>query len=381
LLAFVVNITPDGMRINLARTVDNSYDIVFGSKMFPRIAAEMKQMNLGVKHAILTDSNVASIYAGDLEKAFEKEGLACQTFVSPAGEEYKSLDECARLYNELAEAKFGRDSVIYALGGGVVGDRAGFIAATFLRGVPLVMIPTTTISQADSSVGGKTGVDIPAGKNLVGAFYQPKRDYIDVDTLKTLKAGHYISGLAESIKHGNIKDVGYLLWLSDHVNLILAGDTDCLMHMAKTNCRIKGEVVEQDTEEKGLRSILNYGHTLGHALEKLSGYKMMHGDGVSIGMSAAVRIASALNVFSGEIHAQDAILRKFGLQTKIPDEILSRFSLDDIINATRTDKKAAGGKVRYTLPRIYGTMNEFDGKYKTPVDDEIVRAALTAISK
>ena len=376
----MVNITPDGMRINLVRTVDDSYDLVIGSRLFPRIAAEMKNMNLGVKHAILTDSNVASMYAGTLEKAFENEGLACQTFVSPAGEEYKNLDECKRLYHELAEAKFGRDSVIYALGGGVVGDRAGFISATFLRGVPAVQIPTTTISQADSSVGGKTGVDIPAGKNLVGAFYQPKRVYIDVDTLKTLKADHYVSGLAESIKHGNIEDVEYLLWLSDHASLILAGDTDCLMHMAKTNCRIKGEVVEQDPDEKGLRSILNYGHTLGHALEKLSGYKMMHGDGVSIGMSAAVRIASALSVFSGEIHAQDEILRKFGLQTKIPDEILSRFSLDDIINATLTDKKAAGGKVRYALPKRYGAMNEFDGKYKIPVDYATVRAALIAIS-
>jgi 3-dehydroquinate synthase len=368
------------MRINLIRTVDDSYDIIFGSKMFPRIAAETKQMNLGVKHAILTDSNVAPLYAGTLEKAFENEGLACQTFVSPAGEEYKSLDECARLYNQLAEAKFGRDSVIYALGGGVVGDRAGFIAATFLRGVPVVQIPTTTISQADSSVGGKTGVDIHAGKNLVGAFYQPKRVYIDVDTPKTLKACHYISGLAESIKQGIVNDVAYLLWLSVQATSILAGDTDCLMHMAKTNCRIKGEVVELDTDEKGLRSILNYGHTIGHALEKLSGYKMMHGEGVSVGMSAAVRIAAALNVFSGDIQMQDEILRKFGLPTKIPEEILSRFSLDDIINATLTDKKAAGGKVRYALPKRYGAMNEFDGKYKIPVDYATVRAALIAIS-
>ncbi len=369
------------MRINLIRTVDDSYDIIFGSKMFPRIAAETKQMNLGVKHAILTDSNVAPLYAGTFEKAFENEGLACQTFVSPAGEEYKSLDECKRLYNELAEAKFGRDSVIYALGGGVVGDRAGFIAATFLRGVPVIQIPTTTVSQADSSVGGKTGVDIPEGKNLVGAFYHPKRVYIDVDTLKTLKAGHYISGLAESIKHGIICDEGYLNWLSDHSSLILAGNTECLIQIANANCMIKGCVVEQDPEEKiGRRSILNYGHTIGHALEKLSEYTMKHGDAVSIGMSAAVRIAAALNVFSGDIQMQDEILRKFGLPTKIPEEILSRFSLDDIINATLTDKKAAGGKVRYALPKRYGAMNEFDGKYKIPVDYATVRAALIAIS-
>lgn len=379
----MVDSTRDGMRINLKRTVDYSYNIVIGSALFPRLAADLKKMNLGARYALITDSNVAPLHAGRLEKELEGQNLPYRRFVFESGEQSKNLDTCRILYSEIAKAKFGRDSVIIAEGGGVVGDVAGFIAATFLRGVPVIQVPTTTVSQADSSVGGKTGVDIPEGKNLVGAFYHPKLVYIDVDTLKTLRKqrkDEYVSGLAESIKHGIIYNQGYLKWLLENSSLILSGDTECLIYLAKRNCLIKGCVVEKDPEEKGLRSILNYGHTLGHSLEKLSSYTMKHGDGVSVGMSAAVRIAAALNVFKGDVQMQDDVLRKFGLPTKIQGEILSRFSLDDIINATRTDKKAAGGKVRYALPRYYGVMDDFDGKYKTPVDDETVRAALIAIS-
>ncbi len=359
-----------GLRINLERKIDESYGIIIGSNLFPRIAQDLKQLRLGSKHAIVTDSNVRDLYADPLLKELRQAGLECTLFSFQAGEESKKREVSDEVIDRMHSEQYGRDTCVIALGGGVVGDLAGYVAATYNRGVPVVQIPTTTISQADSSVGGKVGVDTPHGKNLVGAFKQPKAVYIDVDTLKTLPKEHFVSGLAESIKHGIIYDAEYFNWLDENAKAILAKDPECLVHLAFMNCKIKGSVVEKDPNEKGLRRILNYGHTIGHALEKVSNYTLMHGNAVAIGMMVAGRIAVDKGLLdSKELERQRKLLEVFTLPVIIPDTYGAEDNAEDIIAATHSDKKAAGGKVRYCLPSRIGAMHEFDGAYATPVSD------------
>jgi 3-dehydroquinate synthase len=337
---------------------------------------------LGEKLAIITDSNVGPLYANSLEQALRSNGLTVNTFTFKAGEENKTIDSCMRIMGEMSQSKYGRDSAILALGGGVDGDMAGFIAAIFNRGIPYVQIPTTVLAQADSSVGGKTAIDTIYGKNLVGVFKQPVRVYIDVNILKTLSERDYKTGLAETVKHGIIQDRNFFRYLQENAELILERSSDSSLYIAKNNCRIKGTVVEIDPDEKGLRRILNYGHTPGHAIEKLSidnsqdrgdNQYFSHGEAVAIGMMVAGRIANSLGYFSKEdLRVQKELLTTFGLPTTIPNEI----SNDAIIEVTSRDKKAKAGQARYVLPTSIGKMHEFQGAYVTFVDNKIVMDAL-----
>jgi 3-dehydroquinate synthase len=360
------------MRINLKREVDDSYDIEFGSNLFPKIAEDLREHPLGTKYAIITDSNVGPLYAGALQKALAEQGLKSEVFTFEAGEGSKNSDVCMRIVGEMSKAKFGRDTAILALGGGVTGDMAGFIAAMFNRGIPYVQIPTTVLAQADSSIGGKTAVDTEYGKNLVGFFKQPAKVYIDVDTLKTLSDKDYRSGLAETIKHAVIFDREFFEYLEQNIEEIRSRTAESALAIANANCRIKGYHVERDPNEKGLRRCLNYGHTAGHAIEKLSNYELSHGEAVSIGMMIAARIAEVLGYLSAEdVKRQEALLEAYDLPVHVPAGI----SVDDVIEVTTVDKKAKEGKARYALPVGIGKMHEFGGEYATYVDNDIVREA------
>jgi 3-dehydroquinate synthase len=375
-----MELTKNQMRISLKREVDESYDLVFGKNLFQRIAHDLKQKPLGENYAIITDSNVRRLYAESLESRLKDEELVAATFSFEAGEQNKNMKTCMKIMRKMSRLKYGRDSAILALGGGVVGDMAGFISAIFNRGVPYIQIPTTLLAQADSAVGGKTAVDTEYGKNLVGAFKQPEKVYIDIAVLATLSEREYVSGLAETIKHGIIQDEDFFMYLAENKKLMSARAPRFLLNVAKNNCRIKGTVVEIDPHEKGLRRILNYGHTAGHAIEKLSVDNFhrnksyfSHGEAVAIGMMVAGRISCRLGYFSEEeLEQQEYLLLAADLNTKIPSYI----SNDAIVEVTSRDKKAKKGQARYVLPAAIGKMQEFDGVYATYVDNKIVIDAL-----
>ena len=245
---------------------------------------------LGIKDkkiCIVTDSHVAEIYLEQVEKIVSNHCAAVSHFIFSAGEESKTLATVENLYEFLIQNKFERRDMLVALGGGVVGDLTGFTAATYLRGIQFIQVPTSLLAQVDSSIGGKTGVDFRAYKNMVGAFHQPKLVYSCAETLKSLTEKQYISGLGEIIKHGLIKDIAYYNWLKAHKASILARDTETMIDMIEVSCRIKKEVVENDPEEAGERALLNFGHTLGHAVEKLMNFTMLHGECVAVGMHGA----------------------------------------------------------------------------------------------
>ncbi len=361
------------LKINLRSEVDDSYDIIFGNDLFPTIADYLKTTEN--RCAIITDDNVRKLHASKLENALQDAGLNVNTFSFPAGETNKNINTCMRIMGEMSKLKYGRDSVILALGGGVVGDMAGFIAAIFNRGVPYVQIPTTVLAQADSSVGGKTAVDTSYGKNLIGAFKQPLRVFIDVSTLQTLDDREFRNGLAETIKHGVILDADFFGYLENNLGKILMREAQFSLNMARVNCKIKGKVVAADPYEKNIRKVLNYGHTVGHAIEKLAEFKLPHGHCVSIGMMVAGRVARDLRYFSqNELDRQEDLLHRAGLPLNIPYEI----SNESIIELTSRDKKAKKGMARYCLPVKIGEMHTFEGSYASPVDNKIVLQALDA---
>ncbi|MDP3881776.1 MAG: 3-dehydroquinate synthase [Nanoarchaeota archaeon] len=369
----MVEIQGNKLRLNLQRQIDESYDLVFGKNLFPEIAEYLQKRNLAASYAIVTDSNVRNLHASELELCLKELGLQVKIFSFPAGEINKTMDNCLRITGEMSRANYGRDSAILALGGGVVGDMAGFMAAIFNRGIPYIQIPTTVLAQADSAVGGKTGVDTEWGKNLLGSFKQPEIVYVDIATLKTLPDQELRNGLAETIKHAIIRDVNFFDYLERNIGLILNRDTGSTLEIARTNCRIKGEVVEIDPHERGLRKILNYGHTAGHAVEKLSNFSLSHGYCVAIGMMVAGRIARALGHFSqSDLERQQNLILRAGLPIYIPREIDN----EGIINLTARDKKAKNATARYCLPTRIGEMKDFEGDYSTPVEGNIVIHAL-----
>ena len=267
------------------------YNIVI-EQSFDKLAEEFDKLGVtGRKLCIVSDSNVAPLYAKHIEEQLLKTGNKVFTFVFEAGEANKNLDTVEDVYEFLIKNHFDRKDMLVALGGGVVGDLTGFTAATYLRGISFIQVPTSLLAQVDSSIGGKTGVDFRAYKNMVGAFYQPKLVYMNISVLKSLSDRLFNSGFGEIIKHGLIKDAAYYEWLRDNISNIKSRNSDALEQMIYVSCNIKREVVEKDPKEKGDRALLNYGHTLGHAIEKLMDFKLYHGECVTLGMIAALRIS------------------------------------------------------------------------------------------
>ncbi len=319
--------------------------------------------------AIITDTNVGPHHAAAAAAALR--ALDPVVLTMPAGEEHKTRDTWARLTDELLAHGFGRDSIVVALGGGVVGDVAGFVAATYLRGVPVVQVPTSLVAMIDAAIGGKTGLDVPAGKNLVGAFHAPVLIAIDPALLATLPARELRSGLAEAIKHGAIRDAAYFAELRERGAFLAEpahAASEAMHALIARSIAIKSAVVNADPREQGERKILNFGHTLGHAVEAASGYALRHGEAIAIGMVLEAKLGESLGVTgAGMAGALADALAHAGLPTHTdmaPDELLAR---------TRSDKKKTGGRIEYALPARIGAF----AAWTTPVPDDAVLAVLT----
>ena len=326
------------------------------------------------RYALISDSNVAPLYAARVRRML---GEQCtRVYIVPAGEKHKSRDTWSSLTDALLADEFGRDTTIIALGGGVVGDLAGFVAATYMRGVPYVQVPTTLLAMIDASIGGKTGVDTPAGKNLVGAFHQPAAVIADPDVLASLPAEHLRAGLAEAIKHGVIADVGYFEEVVAAAPSIASGKPaapDALERIVAQSVAIKADVVRRDEREAGLRKTLNFGHTIGHAIELRSAYRMLHGEAVAIGMVLESKVAERLGVAEPGTSARiRAAVERTGLPVSRPSDQ----SPADILAATRSDKKARAGTVEYVLPARVGSMAASEGGWGMAVSDDIVLEVL-----
>ena len=326
------------------------YDIVI-EKSFERLSEELKALNIENRRVcIITETTVDGIY-GDLVQNIVK-GIAKKSykFVFPAGEANKNLYTVKDAYTFLINKHFDRKDLLIALGGGVVGDLTGFTAATYLRGIDFVQLPTTLLAQSDSSVGGKTGVDFDGYKNMVGAFYQPKLVYMCTDTLKSLSEKEYLSGMGEVIKHGLIRDKAFYEWLKDNNEKILAMDDKCLEYIAKTNCNIKRAVVENDFKEQGERAQLNFGHTLGHAIEKYVYEYNLHGECVSIGINGAAYISMKKGYITREDY-KDILATLTAFKLPIHE---NRIDIDNILEATLSDKKMEAGKIKFIVLKSIG---------------------------
>lgn len=349
----------------VVETETRRYPVYVGYGLLEALGEKMKLGGLGGKARIISDENVFSIYGKKVGRILKDSGFAVNSFVVPPGEETKCLKYAIRIYDFLVQHRTERDDVIVALGGGVVGDLAGFVAATFLRGMPWVQVPTSLLAMVDASIGGKVGVNHPEGKNLIGAFYQPSLVLADPQTLTTLPQRELTSGWAEVVKHGLILDERFVSFLEDNVSKLAELEPSVLTQAIARSAAIKAEVVSQDERErKGKRTILNYGHTIGHALEAATGYKLLlHGEAVTIGMIAAAKLSQRLGLLSSQAEErQRVLLRRFGLLTSWPQgQGNARISLGEIVRAMELDKKTKGRAIRWVLLEDIGRAVIRDG--------------------
>lgn len=354
----------EGLRVELG---DRSYPIEIGSAILGELGHRLRELDLSRKVSIITNPTVSCLYGKVVEEGFRKSGFEPAITTIPDGEEYKTLLWISHLYDELLTYRLERSSAVVALGGGVIGDMAGFVAATYMRGLPYIQVPTTLLAQVDSSVGGKTGVNHILGKNLIGAFYQPRLVWIDIKTLETLPGRELRAGIAEVIKYGVIADPEFFEYLEKNIEKVLTLDETYLIHAIKRSCDIKADVVSMDEREKGLRSVLNYGHTIGHAIETLTNYTTYrHGEAVAIGMLCEARIARKMGLCDKEVVKRlNDIIVKAGLPAEMPD-----IDADKILESMQIDKKAKEGGLRIVLPEKIGkaTLRQ--------VDRSVIKSAL-----
>jgi 3-dehydroquinate synthase len=334
-----------------------SYPIIIREGLLGEIGIDLSERAIAKRYGVIADEYVASLFGETILDSLAAQEIGAELVTFPRGEENKNLQTVAMLASSLAQRGFDRQDGLLALGGGVTGDITGFLAATYMRGISFVQVPTTLLAQVDSSVGGKTGVDIPEGKNLVGAFYQPRCVYIDSRVLSALPESELLNGLAEVIKYGVIYDHTFFEFLEKRRQDILALDLSVLEEVIATSCAIKAAVVEKDERESDLRRILNYGHTIGHAIEAASGYSLAHGLAVAIGMVAAAELA----VLKGILPAHEKkrikkLITDFGLPVDIPGEL----DRQEIMGYLKTDKKTIGGRVFFVLPTEIGRVTITD---------------------
>jgi 3-dehydroquinate synthase len=335
------------IRVRLGR---RSYNIRIGTGLLTQVGPMLKEMGCADKAVIITDPTVKKLYGHSLKRSLTASGFKVALLEVPEGEEQKSLETAGRLYNELTEFYAERATPILALGGGVIGDLTGFVAATYMRGVPLVQIPTTLLAQGDSSIGGKVAVNHGLLKNKIGAFYHPRLTISDISTLKTLSPRELSDGLAEIIKHGVILDGEFFSYLEENLDKIKSLDERVLERVISRSAKIKAGVVEKDELDLGLRNILNYGHTVGHAIESVSELKVWHGEAVAIGMLAEARISNRLGILTeDEVARIKNLIAQAGLPTELPS-----LELEKLIQAMKHDKKVLQGKLKFALPKSIG---------------------------
>jgi 3-dehydroquinate synthase len=331
---------------------ERSYEIVIGHGILSDLGDAVSRLGLGRKEMIVTSATLWPLYGKTVHDSLASSGFDVSAAIVRDDEESKSLQTVTSIYDKLLESEFDRSSGIVAVGGGVVGDVVGFAAATFMRGIRFVQVPTTLLAQVDSSIGGKTGVNHPKAKNLVGAFHQPTAVWTDVSTLLTLPERELRSGLAEVIKYAVIADQDLFMMLERNVSSFSKASRDTLVDLISRCCSIKARIVEQDERERGVRSILNYGHTVGHALEALTDYAYYtHGEAVAIGMIAAAKISREIRATHQDtVELQESLVEAAGLPTRIERPI----DPHDIVQQLNTDKKRLAGRVRWVLPRTIG---------------------------
>ena len=342
------------LRIDLG---DRSYDILIGRKLLPHVGEHLVHLKQTRRALIVTNPEVNKLYGKSVSAGLKSAGLEIECTEIPEGEKHKTLQDAQKVYDHLIENQYDRNTLLVALGGGVIGDLTGFIAATFLRGVPCIQVPTTLLSQVDSSVGGKTAVNHPQGKNLIGAFYQPRLVAIDLDTLGSLPPDEFRAGIAEIIKYGIIEDPRLFAFLEKNSEKILAQDTECLETIIETSCAIKAKVVERDERESNYRMILNFGHTIGHAIEALTDYSQFkHGEAIAIGMVYAAKLSCQLGQCSKEtVQRIESLVEQYGLPVSLPE-----FSVDDYIQTMYRDKKAHDKNIRFILVKDIGRVEIVD---------------------
>lgn len=329
-----------------------SYEICIGSGMLSQLGYWLKQNWADDKLVIITHPSVRRLYGNTLQEDLTRDGFKVAILLVPEGEQQKSLEIAGRLYTELSNLHAERTTPILALGGGVIGDLAGFVAATYLRGVPLVQIPTTLLAQVDSSIGGKVAIDHDQLKNKIGAFYQPRLVVSDIATLSTLSAQGFSDGLAEVIKYAVIQDGGFFTYLEENLDKIRLVDSGTVEEIVFRSAKIKAEIVGKDERDLGIRSILNYGHTVGHAIEAVSDFTVSHGQAVAIGMLIAGRISNQLGMFSNNEQIRlKRLIQRAGLPTK-----LASLNVDKIIQVMEHDKKILHGRIRFVLPKSIGNV-------------------------
>jgi 3-dehydroquinate synthase len=359
--------TPDPIHVALG---DRSYEIAIGRGNLARAADFLAARLPNCRQAVvITDANVLAPHAERVAQSLQQAGMRAETIALSPGEATKCVAQAEFLWNRLAELKVDRKTAVVAVGGGVIGDLAGFVAATFARGLPFVQVPTTLLAQVDSSVGGKVGINLPAAKNIVGAFWQPAGVLIDLEVLTTLPEREYRSGLAEVVKYGVILDADFFAFLETNVAGLLAREPDVVQHIVTRSCRLKADVVEQDErEETGLRAVLNYGHTFCHAIETVTGYgQFLHGEAVAIGMVCAARLAERLGRIDAAFgERQQRLLERLGLPTAIG--VLDRGQL---LAAMQRDKKTEHGQLRFVLPSRLGHVELVDGVPRPFVEEAL----------
>jgi len=332
---------------------ERSYDITVGVSL-GQAGAELEGLGFGRKMAVVTNPSVKQLYGQRVVESLKAAGFLVMSIEIPDGEKFKTIDWANSIYTALLINSFDRKSALIALGGGVIGDITGFAAATFMRGVPFVQIPTTLLAMVDSSVGGKTGVNHPLGKNMIGAFYQPRKVIMDLDVLRSLPKEEFLAGMAEVIKYGVIRDASFFDYLENNREKILALDPDMLEYIVLRSCEIKAEVVSRDEREEGLRAILNFGHTVAHAIETAENYTMRHGHAVAIGMVFAAKLAHKTGLCDGTVPERvEKLLAFYGLPVDL--SALSRKpTAAELMDAIQVDKKAEGGKVKFIMPTKIG---------------------------
>jgi 3-dehydroquinate synthase len=361
------------IRVPLRAERDRSYDILIDRALLARVPALVAERCPAARYALISDSHVAKLYGEPIAASLRGAGMSADLFTFPAGEWNKTRETWTALCDRLLAAHVGRDGAVVAVGGGVTGDVAGFAAATYHRGIPWVLVPTTLLAMIDSSIGGKTGVDTAHGKNLLGAFHQPQLVIADLDTLATLPPQQLAAGMAEAIKHAAIADADYFAAL-ERADVPLTRDPAALERVVVRSVEIKAEIVAADEREQGRRAVLNFGHTVGHALEATSEYALLHGEAVAIGLVVEARLAEALQVAeAGTARRIAAALQRHRLPTAIPEGC----TVDLLIAAMRHDKKTRDGALRFALPSRVGAMRAEQGEgWTVAVPDALLRQML-----